>query len=202
MSSVINGSRTPSVSLMQQIALALAEKPLDEFLVVGRRLKNGASPTQEEQKVSDESPESLIAKLTYYIVDHQRIQKILEEKQWLLEQALNLVDYGVVIVSHDRNVLAYNTRYKEIFGYPEEILATKNVETYVKWSRNIMLDKKKFDRGVRETLTSKEPISHLVELNNGKVLERKVSPILRNDTFAGWIAQIHDITPAKKKMSQ
>jgi PAS domain S-box-containing protein len=187
---------------MEQIALILSDKPLDEFLVVGRRIKNGTSPTQEEATTPDEGPESLIAKLTYYIVDHQCIEKQLDEKHWLLEQALNMADYGVVIVSHDRIVLAYNTKYKELFGYPEEILATRNIETYVKWSRNIMLDKEKFDKEVNETLSIKEPISHNVQLKNGKVLERRVDPIFKNGNFAGWIAQIRDITSEKKKKAK
>ena len=167
--------------------------------MAGRRIKNDSSPNQEEPVIPDEGPESLIAKLTYYIVDHQRIEKQLDEKQWLLEQALDMADYGVIIVSKERKVLAYNTLYKEIFGYPEEILATRNIETYVKWSRNIMLDKKEFDRGISETLDLKEPITHIVKLKNGKVFERKVHPITRKGNFAGWVAQIYDITPKKKK---
>ena len=202
LSSVINSSRSPSIPLMKQIAFVLSEKPLDEFLVVGRRLKNGSSPTQEEETDSGEGPESLIAKLTYYIVDHQRIEKQLDEKQWLLEQALDMADYGVVIVSKERKVLAYNTLYKEIFGYPEEILATRNIETYVKWSRNIMLDKEKFDKEVNETLSIKEPISHNVQLKNGKVIERRVDPIFKNGNFAGWIARFRDITSEKKKKAK
>jgi PAS domain S-box-containing protein len=199
LSSVINSSRSPSIPLMKQIAFVLSEKPLDEFLVVGRRLKNGSSPTQEEETDSGEGPESLIAKLTYYIVDHQRIEKQLDEKQWLLEQALDMADYGVIIVSKERKGLAYNTLYKEIFGYPEEILATRNIETYVKWSRNIMLDKEEFDRGIKETLGLKEPITHIVKLKNGKRVERKINPIMKDGNFAGWIAQLYDITPKKKK---
>lgn len=198
-SSVINGSRPPSMSLMKQIAFTLSKKPLDEFLAVGRRLKSGTPPTQEEPITPDDSPEALLAKLTHFIVDHQRIEKKLEDKQWLLEQALNMADCGIVIVSTDRKVLAYNTKYKEIFGYPEEILATRNIETYVNWSRSVMLDKEKFAREVKETLAIKEPITHSVHLKNGVVLERKVNPIFKNNKFAGWIAQLHDITPEKKK---
>ena len=42
----------------------------------------------------------------------------------------------------------------------------------------------------------------MVELKNGKVIERKASPIFKNESFAGWIAQLYDVTPAKKKKSK
>lgn len=202
LSSVINGSRSPSISLMKQIAFTLSEKPLDEFLVVGRRFKNGSSPDQDEPTTPDENPESLIAKLTYYVVDHQRIEKQLDEKQWLLEQALNMADYGIIIVSKDKKVLAYNSTYKNLVGYPEEILATRDFEVYVKWHKKMVLDEEKHDNGVKETLGTNEPTSHLVKLKNGKVIKRKVNPIMKDDNFAGWIAQLYDVTPSKKKKSK
>ena len=202
LSSVISGSKSPSISLMKHIAFTLSEKPLDEFLVVGRKLKSGTSPTQEKPVVPDENPEALIAKLTHFIVDHQRIEKKLDEKQWLLEQALNMVDYGVIIISKDKTVLAYNTMYKEMVGYPEEVLATKDFETYVKWHKKMVLDEEKHTKGVKDTLETSEPTTHLVKLKNGKVFNRKVNPIMRDGNFAGWIAHLHHITPPKKKKAK
>ena len=145
-SAVMNGSRTGSLTLFEKIAFTLSGKPLDEFLRVGRRIKEGLPPLQEKETTFSDSPEQLISKLTYFIVDHQRIKKRLEDEQWLFQEAINMADYGIVIVSPERKVLAYNTVYKNIFNYPDEILATKDIRAYVRFGRNQMANLEKFER--------------------------------------------------------
>ena len=198
-SSVLNGSRSASLPLMEQIATQLSNRPLDEFLVVGRRIKNGQEPLQKAISESEDTPESLIAKLTYYVVNHQRIEKELEEEQWLLQEALDIADYGIVIFGKDRKVLAYNKSYKEMFGYPEEILATRNIMAYAKWSRPLVLDQIKFDKDVEEALNSTTRITHTLKLKGGRTIERIIHPIFKNEDIAGWAVHLIDITPTKRK---
>ena len=198
-SSVLNGSRSASLSLMEQISAILSDKPLDEFLLVGRRIKNGLDPIQKVTPKSEDNPESLIAKLSYFIIDHKRIEKELEDKQWLLQEALDIANYGIVIVGSDRKVLAYNKAYKDIVGYPDEILSTRDIMTYVKWSRPLFIDEAKFDRDVEEVLVSTTAISHTSKLKDGRTLERKIFPIYKNEDVAGWVVHLVDITPTKRK---
>ncbi len=42
-------------------------------------LRHSYSPILEDEKEVMDSPEELISKLTYYIIDHQRIKKALED---------------------------------------------------------------------------------------------------------------------------
>ncbi len=198
-SSVLNGSRSASLPLMEQIATQLSNRPLDEFLVVGRRIKNGQEPLQKAISESEDTPESLIAKLTYYVVSHQRIENELNEKQWLLQQALNVANYGIVIVDNDRKVLAYNKAYKAMFSYPEEILSTRNIIDYINWSRLLFLDQVEFDKNAKEALASTTAIAHTSKLKDGRTIERKTFPIHKNESFAGWVVHLIDITLTKRK---
>ena len=198
-SAVTNGSKTASLELFEKIAFTLSGKPLDEFLRVGRRIKEGLPPFQEEEKAFHDSPEELISKLTYFIVDHQRIKKRLEDEQWLFQEAINMADYGIVIVSPDRKVLAYNKVYKNIFGYPDEILATKDIRAYVRFGRNQMAKQEKFDREIQEAFAAQAPISHLVELADGRIIKRDVFPLLREGKIFGRLVHLNDVTFTEKK---
>ena len=199
LSSVLNGTRSASISLMEQIARILSDKPIDEFLGIGRRIKEGLEPLQETSPKSESSPESLIAKLSFYIVDHQRIEKELEEKQWLLQEALNVGENGIVIVGSDLRVLAYNKAYKEIIGYPDEILSTRNISAYLRWSRDLYLDQVKFDKDMEEAQTSTKTITHFAKMKDGRKIKRTISPIYKNSELAGKIVHIADVTETKRK---
>ena len=73
-SAVINGSRNASLDLLNQVA-SILYGPFDEFLAVGRRIQKGleAEPTEKPEPVGN--VEKLIAQLTHYVMDHQRIEK-------------------------------------------------------------------------------------------------------------------------------
>ncbi len=198
-SSVINGSRTASLTLLEQIAFMLSGKPLDEFLWVGRRLKKGLSPILENETELQDTPEELISKLTYYIVDHQRMKKALEDEQWLFQEAIDRADYGIVIASSERKVLACNIAYQRIFGYPDEIIATKDMGVYVRYGRNQMANLEKFDKDIQEAFASVTPISHIVELKDGRLIKRDVFPLYRDTKLAGRLAHLTDISSTKSE---
>lgn len=198
-SSVINGSRTASLTLFEQIAFMISGKPLDEFLWVGRRLINGLSPILEKEKELYDTPEELISKLTYYLVDHQRMQKALKDEQWLFQEAINRADYGIVIASSERKVLACNAAYQRLFGYPDEIIATRDMSVYVRYGRNQMANLEKFDKDIQEAFASRVPISHIVELKDGRLIKRDVFPLHRGTKLAGRLAHLTDISSTKSK---
>lgn len=198
-SSVINGSKTASLTLFEQIAFMLSGKPFDEFLWVGRRIKKGLSPILEDEKEVLDSPEELISKLTYYIIDHQRIKKALEDGQWLFQEAIDRANYGIVIASTERKVLACNKAYQRIFGYPDEIIASKDMRVYVRYGRDQMANLEKFDKDIQEAFASEAPISHVVELKDGRLIRRDVFPLYRDAKLAGRLAHLTDITSTKSK---
>ena len=57
------------------MASILYRGPYEEYLAIGRRIKNGLDPEIHIQKETNNSVESLIARLSHYVVDHQRVEK-------------------------------------------------------------------------------------------------------------------------------
>jgi len=86
-SAVLNGSKNASLELQNQLANILYG-PYEEFLIAGRRLKSGLDPELINWDQHDESAENLLAKLSHYVIDHQRIEKELIQSREKLQDII------------------------------------------------------------------------------------------------------------------
>jgi transcriptional regulator with XRE-family HTH domain len=113
LSSVVSGSRSASLGLYSQIAEKLYG-PLDKFLAVGRRIKEGQDPLVEKGKIPEDQVESLIARLTYYVVDHQRIENEISELKQFYEMIVENQPFGIVVTCKDHKIIFLNNYLKSL----------------------------------------------------------------------------------------
>ena len=76
-SAVINGSRTASLELQDQIAHALYG-PYDKFIAAGRQIRQGLQPETINYKDPDSDIETLIARLTHYVMRQRETERQLQ----------------------------------------------------------------------------------------------------------------------------
>ena len=121
-SSVVNGSRSASFDLYTQIAKRLYG-PLDKFLIVGRRLKDGLPPLPDEQSGQEDEAEHLITRLAYYILDHRRIAKEIQELKQFYESIVENLQSAVMVMDSSNEVTFANKQMESICGIlPEEVI--------------------------------------------------------------------------------
>lgn len=126
-SAVMNGSRTASLELQEQIA-SILHGPFEEFLVVGRRIQKKLAPEPEKkQEPEDESVEKLIARLTHYVMDHQRIEKELAEIKDFYEDIVQNLQSGVIVTDPDDTIFFVNQIMSVISGIPSDELRGVNI---------------------------------------------------------------------------
>jgi PAS domain S-box-containing protein len=118
-SAVMGGSKTASLELQNQIAKILYG-PFEEFLAVGRRIQNNLDPEVKEKPEPDESVEKLIARLTHYVMDHQRIEKELVDTQKFYEEIVQNLQSGVLVTDKDDKIYFANQFMFNIAGIPPE----------------------------------------------------------------------------------
>jgi len=118
-SAVMGGSKTASLELQNQIANILYG-PFEEFLAVGRRIQNNLDPEVKEKPEPGESVEKLIARLTHYVMDHQRIEKELVDTQKFYEEIVQNLQSGVLVTDKDDKIFFANQRMFDIAGIPPE----------------------------------------------------------------------------------
>lgn len=121
-SSVVNGSRAASFDLYTQIARKLYG-PLDQFLAVGRRIKDGLPPLPDKQNGHEDEAEHLITRLAYYILDHRRIAKEIKELKQFYESIVENLQSGILVMDNKNEVIFTNKQIKQICGIlPEEVI--------------------------------------------------------------------------------
>jgi PAS domain S-box-containing protein len=111
-SSVITGTKSASLDLQSQIAHTLSDKQFEEFLAIGRRIKNGLDPEIHDTKEDDDSVESLITRLSHYVVDHQRIEGELVKMRDFYETIVESLQSGVIVLDAN-NSITYMNSYME-----------------------------------------------------------------------------------------
>ena len=118
-SAVLNGSKTASLELQNQLANILYG-PYEEFLVIGRRIKNGLDPELLIRDDKDEGVEALIAKLSHYVIDHQRIEKDLVQSREKLQDIILTSSDMIFEMDKDLKFTFLAGKVEEVTGRSEE----------------------------------------------------------------------------------
>jgi PAS domain S-box-containing protein len=128
------------------------------------------------------------------ITERKKLEKALEQQNWLLQVALDSVENcGIIIIAADRTVLKWNLEYKRLTCLSDKVLKTRDSRKYLQESRKLVADTAHFDKGVAEAMQSKSPINHTFKLLDGRTLERKVIPLYKDNILIGMIAHIKNI---------
>jgi transcriptional regulator with XRE-family HTH domain len=141
-SAVTSGSRMASLELMEQIA-AILYGPFDEFLAVGRRIQNGLDPETKEMPEPKQGVESLIAQLTHYVMDHQRIQNELTNTKEFYQDIVQNLQSGVIVTDSDDTIFFANRMMFDITNIPQEISSRQRTNSPVWNQLNFLQDIKK-----------------------------------------------------------
>ena len=196
-SAVLNGSKTASLELQNQFANILYG-PYEEFLVVGRRIKNGLDPEFVTRGLEEEGVETLIAKLSHYVVDHQRIEKDLVQSREKFQDII--LTSSDMIFEMDKNLkfTSLAGRVEEVTGRSEEEMLGKNPLEFLDED-----EKSRLMPIVRESIRDHSILNCIIsprtENNEKKYRQLTARPLYdEKGQFAGFRGTYKDITEQVK----
>jgi PAS domain S-box-containing protein len=194
LSSVVNGSRSASLELYSRIAEKLYG-PLDKFLAAGRRIKEGYDPLEEKQKPPEDPVENLIARLTYYVVDHQRIENELSELKQFYETIVENQPTGIIVTNNEHKIIYLNNYIKSLLSISvEEIMGQSPYDLEENISGlNIGVLKDKY----QEAFEKQKDFHYKniwVQRPNGEItfFSGAFIPMMQNGLFNGMLCTIYD----------
>jgi PAS domain S-box-containing protein len=200
-SAVLNGSKNASLELQNQLANILYG-PYEEFLVIGRRIKNGLDPELFIQDDKEEGVETLIAKLSHYVVDHQRIEKDLVQSREKFQDII--LTSSDMIFEMDRDL-----KFTFLAGKVEEVTG-RNVEEMLGKNPLDFLDeneKARIKALIEDSIRDHSILDCIISLtmNNDRKYRQLTSKPLYEDKgrFTGFRGAYKDITEQillKKKL--
>lgn len=121
----MNGSRSASFDLYNLIANRLYG-PLDKYLAVGRNIKEGREPlANDKEKSEGDGVESLIARLTYYVMDHRRIEKEIHDLKKFYESIVENLQSAVLVMDQEHKIIYANRYLTKLSGLrPEQVVGS------------------------------------------------------------------------------
>jgi len=119
-------------------------------------------------------------------------QSELEIQKKYVEETIEGMDQGIIMVDRDLNILTYNTRYPEILNLPENVVERhRNYADVIKYfSEHVMHHRPSKISELIDTATQNEKIIYTIELPDGKFIE--VRQIPKED--GGYVRIFTDIT--------
>jgi PAS domain S-box-containing protein len=200
-SSVITGNKSASLELQSQIAHLLSGKQYEEFLAIGRRIKNGLDPEIHAAKEADDSVESLIARLSHYVVDHKRIESELVSMRDFYEKIVEGLQSGVVVSDARDNITYLNKFMERLIGVEaDRIIGTNQLVKSKDFPDRNLNALMVYYKRAKEKL---EPVFYenvFVVTSGGhkKLLSGWMIPLQKEGAYDGMICTIRDITRLQK----
>ena len=195
-SAVLISTKKASIVMQERFAEILYG-PYEEFLAVGRRLKNGLDPEFIISSDLDEGVDLLIKKLSYYITDHQRIEKSLVEMKNFYEAIVEKMQSGVLVTDQNDEIYYINSWLLSKYGVTRKSL----VGTYIPdMDKTFPLGR--FEEILRHYFKAKETLEPQEFLNAAVITPSGTEayrsgwciPVVDHRKYRGTIVTVGDIT--------
>ncbi len=127
------------------------------------------------------------------------VRNRLEQSASLLRAALDSTTDGVLVVDRDGRIVSYNGRFTEIWGVPEEVLATGDDDLALQYVIEKLQDPTAFLDRVRTLYGDPERTGHdVLRLRDGRVIERFSLPQRLGARVVGRVWSFRDVTEQKR----
>ncbi len=135
------------------------------------------------------------------IIERNRVEMELNFQKTLFKSVSESSIDGILVVSlKERNLLYYNHRFAEMWGFPEEILQHRHDDSALKWAVNQTADPEGFLKSVLAAYERLDLELHdEIHLKDGRTFDRHgVSISNASGDNYGWVWSFRDISGHKK----
>ena len=133
------------------------------------------------------------------ITKDKQTEEDLIQNEAILKATLESIDSGILIVSSEGKVSHNNSRFKELFDLPDDLISTQDDNLMLEYAKNKFSDPDKFLKDVKAIYDSSEVIKDYIEFKNGVILERLSYPLIKNSPVQGRVWIVRDFTEKKQQ---
>ena len=123
------------------------------------------------------------------------LQSDRERSTSLLQAVLEAVADGIVAVDTSGHVTTYNRKILDLWGLPESVFASRRFETVLDAALAAAVHPEVCKARFIEIISAPDMVSHdMVELKDGRILERHSLPQRLGEAIVGRVASYRDVT--------
>ena len=117
----------------------------------------------------------------------------------LLKATLESTEDGVLVVDSSGKIVLYNQKFIDMWRIPEEVLASGEDNSALKYVKNQLINPETFLENVKHLYSEPEATSFdLLEFSDGRFFERYSQPQKINGKSVGRVWSFRDITKARR----
>jgi PAS domain S-box-containing protein len=133
------------------------------------------------------------------ITDRKKLEMEKSESVSLLQAAIESTADGILVVSNDGKISAFNKKFLSIFGMTEEEAKNQPDEVLVQKALSKILEPEKFQAKVKELYANPILESNVtIHLKDGTILHRFSTPQILGDQVVGRVWSFRNVTEQKK----
>jgi signal transduction histidine kinase len=140
--------------------------------------------------------QSLYATLEQEVAERRSAEQVSKVNLGRLEAIVDNLPLGAAMIGVDKRVIRANQRCCDLLGLhcSWKELAGKPRETYAQQVRSNMKNPEAYDASFEEAFSAKEPVTHQLELRDGRIVERVSIPVAADGQPGGHLLLYRDVT--------
>lgn len=134
------------------------------------------------------------------ITEHKRVEEELRFRSIVLATQQETSLDGILVVDAEARMISHNRRFVEMWGIPDEIMASGSDERALQFVLEKIADADAFLKSVRHLYEHRNKTnSYIIELKDGRVFERYSAPMFDAEhKYYGRVWYFRDITEAAR----
>jgi PAS domain S-box-containing protein len=137
------------------------------------------------------------------VTEERRARENLEHTVSLLRATLDSTADGIIVVDRNRHITASNTRFHELWRVPPELVDTRDWEKVFEHVRSKVLHPEPFTARLQELYADPEKEGvDIVELRDGRIIERYSRPQRLGDAIVGRVWSYRDVTVERRAQAE
>lgn len=152
------------------------------------------------------SPEGLplgVQGLGRDITDRRAAENSLHKTLSLFSTTFDSTADGIVVMSLDKQLVTCNKKFVEMWAVPASILESKDGDSLVRHVADQLTEPEQFQQRLSSTYQKEDSVvSEILELKDGRLIERYSQPQYLEDKPIGRVASFRDITERSRAEEQ
>jgi PAS domain S-box-containing protein len=129
------------------------------------------------------------------MTNNKQSESALERSLSMLRAALDATESGIIVIDQQLNIACFNQKYVEMWGFPQERLASNDRNERLAFIASQLKDPDNFIHEVWKIYQKPDATCyHLLELKDGRIFERHSQPTRIGDQIVGRVWSYRDIT--------
>ncbi len=122
----------------------------------------------------------------------------LKKNEAILKATMESMNDGLLVVTDENIITHYNTRFKQIFSVPDELLYTHTNENVLNHAKLQLVDPEEFYNQVKNIYPTDSTTEDILHFADGRIIERYSFSLTEDSPERGRVWLFRDITERKK----